>query len=114
MSPALPMITDDEFHATVLEADRPVVVDFSAAWCPPCRLLEPVVAELASEWPDVCFVELDVDPNHDTVLRYGVLSMPTLIVFRNGAEIARLVGSRSKCQLAQELEAALGKQAVAV
>jgi thioredoxin 1 len=96
-------ITDDSFTAEVLESDLPVVVDFTAAWCAPCRIMSPVLRELAAEREDVRFVELDVDANQETAARYGVLSMPTFLVFRAGEPVLRLVGSRSKRKLAEEL-----------
>jgi thioredoxin 1 len=105
-------ITDDQFTAVVLEAESPVVVDFWAAWCPPCRVMDPVMADLAAERPDVDFVKLDVDANQKTATDYGVLSMPTLLVFRHGQEVLRLVGARPKRRLVEELEAALGSPAV--
>lgn len=108
MSSAVTTITDDQFSTEVLEADRPVVVDFWAAWCPPCRVMDPIVAELAAERPDVRFAKLDVDANQRTGAQYGVLSMPTLLVFRGGQEVLRLVGSRPKRRLVHELEAVLG------
>ena len=79
--------TDARFTADVLESDAPVVVDFTAAWCPPCRAMNPILAELAEERPDVRFVKLDVDDNVDTAVRYGVLSMPTFMVFRGGEPV---------------------------
>jgi thioredoxin 1 len=96
-------VTDNDFAAQVLESEQPVVVDFWAAWCPPCRVMEPVLRELALERPDARFVKLDADANQRTVVEYGVLSMPTLMVFRNGSVILRLVGSRPKRRLAEEL-----------
>lgn len=108
MSGAVLTITDDRFAAVVLDADRPVVVDFWAAWCPPCRMMDPVLGELAAELPDVRVVKLDVDANQRTTVQYGVLSMPTLLVFRGGQEVLRLVGSRPKRRLVEELEAVLG------
>jgi thioredoxin 1 len=107
MSAHLQVVGDDDFAATVLESDRPVVVDFWAAWCPPCRVMEPILNELARERPDVRFVKLDADSNQRTVVNYGVLSMPTLMVFRGGAEAMRLVGSRPKRRLTEELSAVL-------
>ncbi|HET9104254.1 MAG TPA: thioredoxin [Solirubrobacteraceae bacterium] len=107
MSDAVMTITDDNFSAVVLEADRPVVVDFWAAWCPPCRVMDRVLAELAVERPDVRVVKLDVDANQRTGVQYGVLSMPTLLVFDRGQELLRLVGSRPKRRLVQELDAIL-------
>jgi thioredoxin 1 len=100
-------VTDEDFAARVLEAGKPIVVDIWAAWCPPCRLMNPVIDELASEHPELSFVTLDADANHQTVIEHGVLSMPTFLVFKDGAEIARLVGSRPKRRFAEEIEEAL-------
>jgi thioredoxin 1 len=98
-------ITDDQFPAEVLESDRPVVVDFTAAWCAPCRVMGPVLEELAAERDDVRFVKLDVDENQHTSARYGVMSMPTFMVFDGGEPVLTLVGSRPKRRLAEELSA---------
>lgn len=98
-------ITDDHFAAEVLESDRPVVVDFTAAWCAPCRVMAPVLDELAAEREDVRFVKLDVDANAATAARYGVMSMPTFMVFDGGEPVLTLVGSRPKRKLAEELAA---------
>lgn len=100
-------VTDADFAARVLESERPVVVDFWAAWCPPCRAMNPVIEELALEHPELAFVALDADANRQTVVEQGVLSMPTFLVFKDGAEVARLVGSRPKRRLAAELAEAL-------
>jgi thioredoxin 1 len=99
--------TDARFTADVLESDAPVVVDFHAVWCGPCRMMSPVLAELADERPDVRFVKLDVDDNQQTAVQYGVLSMPTLMVFRGGQPVLRLVGARRKSRLTAELEGVL-------
>ncbi|MDE3134798.1 MAG: thioredoxin [Acidobacteriota bacterium] len=100
-------VTDADFGASVLESERPVVVDFWAAWCPPCRAMAPVLEELALEHPELAFVALDADANRQAVIEHGVLSMPTFLLFKDGAEVARLVGSRPKRRLAAELEEAL-------
>ena len=99
--------TDARFTADVLESDAPVVVDFTAAWCPPCRVMSPILDELAEERPDVRFVKLDVDANVDTAVRYGVLSMPTFMVFRGGEPVLKLVGARPKRRFVSELDAVL-------
>jgi thioredoxin 1 len=102
-------ITDDSFQAEVLESDRPVLVDFTAAWCPPCRVMKPVLDELAAERPDLRVVQLDVDAHQHAAARYGVLSMPTFMLFRDGTPVTRLVGARPKARLLGELaEAGLG------
>jgi thioredoxin 1 len=98
-------ITDDQFASAVLESDRPVVVDFTAAWCAPCRVMGPVLDELAGEREDLRFVKLDVDANQTTAARYGVMSMPTFVVFEGGEPVLTLVGSRPKRKLAEELGA---------
>jgi thioredoxin 1 len=95
--------TDDRFTADVLESDLPVVVDFTASWCPPCRLMKPVLEELAAEREDLRFVELDVDANQAIAARYGVLSMPTFMVFRNGEPVRTIIGARPKRRFAAEL-----------
>lgn len=114
MSAAVQAITDDQFAAEVLESDGLVVVDFWAAWCPPCRVMDSVIAELAAERPDIGFVKIDVDVHPHTGIAYGVLSMPTLLAFRDGREVLRLVGSRPKRRLLRELEDVLGQTAGAV
>lgn len=103
-------VDDDHFSADVLEADRPVLVDFTADWCPPCRVLKPALAELAGERPDVKVVALDVDASPATAARYEVLSLPTLVLFRDGAPVGRLIGSRPKRRLLGELDELLQQQ----
>jgi thioredoxin 1 len=99
--------TDARFTADVLESDAPVVVDFHAAWCAPCRVMSPIIAELAQERPDVRFVKMDTDDNQETAVKYGILAMPTLMVFRGGEPVLRLVGARRKSRLTAELEGVL-------
>jgi thioredoxin 1 len=84
-----------------------VLVDFTAAWCPPCRMMEPILGGLARDRTDVRVVQLDVDADQETAARYGVLSMPTFVLFRDGAEVLRLIGSRPRRRLEAELDAAL-------
>ncbi|WP_205697415.1 co-chaperone YbbN [Conexibacter sp. SYSU D00693] len=106
-------VTDDSFDAEVLEADRPVLVEFTAAWCPPCRVMAPVLAELDADRADLGVVALDVDANQATAARFSVMSMPTFALFRHGREVARLVGARPRRKLEAELDAALAAQPAA-
>ncbi|MBT2397866.1 thioredoxin [Streptomyces sp. ISL-100] len=97
-------VTDATFDDEVLKAGLPVLVEFTADWCGPCRQLAPVLSDVAREEADrVKVVQLDVDSNPETTLRYGVLSMPTLIVFRDGEPVKQMVGARPKRKLLLEL-----------
>ncbi|PSJ25432.1 thioredoxin [Streptosporangium nondiastaticum] len=110
-APATPVatVTDDTFAAEVLAEQLPVLVDFTASWCPPCRMIEPVLAELAAEEAGrLKIVRLDVDTSPRTQAAYGVLSMPTLVLFRAGERVTTLVGARSKARLLRDLAADLG------
>ena len=100
-------MTADSFQAEVLEADTPVLVDFTAAWCPPCRMMDPIVKALDHERDDVKVVKVDVDDSLDVAARYGVLSMPTFMVFRHGEPVTTLIGARPRRRLEQELDTAL-------
>jgi thioredoxin 1 len=103
----LPDVTDANFQADVLEADGPVLVDFWAPWCGPCRVVHPILEELAAEREELTIVSLNVDDNQQTAGRYEVLSIPTMILFRDGAEAKRIVGALPKRRLEAELEPAL-------
>ncbi|MEU9334511.1 thioredoxin domain-containing protein [Streptomyces sp. NPDC048290] len=97
-------VTDADFTREVLGAELPVLVEFTADWCPPCRQMAPVLSALAAEEGDrLKVVQLDVDHNPETTRRYQVLSMPTFIVFRDGEPVRSMVGSRPKRRLLEEL-----------
>ncbi|MFI8827882.1 thioredoxin [Streptomyces sp. NPDC053431] len=97
-------VTDADFTAEVLGAEPPVLVEFTADWCGPCRQLAPVVSAVAKETAGrLKVVQIDADTNPDTVSRYGVLSMPTLMVFRQGEPVKSMVGARPKRRLLVEL-----------
>ena len=107
MTGKLPDVTDASFQADVLEADGPVLVDFWAPWCGPCRVVHPILEEIAAEREELTVYSLNVDDNQQTAGRYEVLSIPTMILFKDGAEAKRVVGALPKRRLEAELEPAL-------
>ena len=107
MAGTLSQVTDSNFSAEVIEAEGPVLVDFWAPWCGPCRVVGPVLEEIASERDDVTIVKLDIDENPQTAARFQVLSIPTMILFKGGEPIKTIIGAYPKKKLEAELEPAL-------
>ncbi len=104
---AVTEVTDVNFQAEVLESAEPVLVDFWAPWCGPCRIVQPHLEELAGERDDLRVVKLNVDDNPQTAASYSVMSIPTLLLFRNGQVAHQIIGALPKHRLVQELEPAL-------
>lgn len=100
--------TDDKFEAEVLKSDVPVLVDFWAEWCQPCRMLEPVIEELSGEYGGkVKIGKMNVDENTDVPASFGIMSIPTLIIFKNGTPVKTMVGVQGKDQLKRAIDEAI-------
>ena len=97
-------VTDESFAQDVLANERPVLVDFWATWCGPCRMVAPVLEEIASERAgDLTIAKIDIDVNPDTARNFQVISIPTMILFKGGEPVKRIVGAKSKAALLREL-----------
>ena len=108
MSDKIRQVTDASFESDVLKSDKPVVVDFWAPWCGPCRQMEPIFDELAESYDSVQFTKMNVDDNMATSAKYQILSIPTLLVFQGGEVVKQVVGALPKQRLTSELEPWLG------
>ena len=98
-------VSDSTFESEVLKSSTPVLVDFWATWCGPCRMVAPVVEEIARDYDGkLKVVKLDVDANGDTASTYGVMSIPTLLLFKDGQEVQRIVGFRQKERLLKDIQ----------
>jgi len=97
-------VTDDTFEAEVLQSDKPVLTDFWAEWCMPCRMIEPILEEIAAEYADQLKVaRINVDSNRELAAKLGIMSIPTLILFKNGQPVERLVGAMPKRSLLEKI-----------
>lgn len=101
-------ISDRTFDSEVLKSETPVLVDFWATWCGPCKMIAPVLEEIAGEKDgQLKIAKLDVDANPETAQKFGVQSIPTLLLFKNGQEVSRFVGYQSKTKLVEKLDRAI-------
>jgi thioredoxin 1 len=101
-------ITDDSFEAEVLQSDKPVIVDFWATWCGPCKMIAPILEEVASELGEkIKVAKLDVDSNNKTAGKYNIMSIPSLLFFKNGEVVDQVIGAVPKSQLMARLEKVL-------
>ena len=100
-------VTDETFETEVLESETPVLVDFWAPWCGPCRVVSPILEEINSERDDLRVVKLNVDDNQVTAVRYEVLSIPTMILFKNGELVKKVIGAQPRARIEAGLEPAL-------
>jgi thioredoxin 1 len=108
MAGTISEVTDNNFQAEVIESDTPVLVDFWAPWCGPCRMVAPVLEEIAQEKGDALkIVKLNTDENQQTAIAYEVLSIPTLILFKNGQVAKKVIGAYPKRKLEAELDPVL-------
>lgn len=104
MAGALKNVTDADFDAVVLKSDKPVLVDFWAAWCGPCRQIAPSLEAIAAEHGEIEVVKLNIDENPGTAAKYGVMSIPTLNVYQNGEVVKTIVGAKPKAAILRDLE----------
>ncbi|MGB2756710.1 MAG: thioredoxin [Acidimicrobiia bacterium] len=108
MAAGIVTLTDNSFDETIGSSDRPVLVDFWAEWCGPCKMIAPVLEEIAGEQAGVQIAKVNVDDNPDIARRFDIMSIPTLLIFKDGEPVKRLVGAKGKAQLLSELAEYIG------
>jgi thioredoxin 1 len=96
-------VDDRSFDTDVIESEIPVLVEFGASWCPPCRMLAPILEEIAAEHEDLRIVKLNIDDNQQTAAAFEVLSIPTMILFRGGEPVKKVIGAYPKKKLEAQL-----------
>ncbi|MCK0515051.1 thioredoxin [Anaerobiospirillum sp. NML120448] len=109
MSDKIVHLTDDTFESEVLKSDKPVLLDFWAPWCGPCRMVGPILDDLANEQDDVKICKINIDDHQQAATQWQVMSIPTLLVFKNGEMVGQRVGAISKADLKDFIAASLSK-----
>lgn len=106
-------VTDASFEDDVLKAGKPVLLDFWAQWCGPCKMIGPVLEEISEERDDIIIAKMDIDANPEVPTRFGVRSIPTILIFKDGEPVATTMGAKPKAQLASWIDSAVGGAAAA-